>query len=63
MDRSINHSDQVGVLTSGELQLIRETAPIGIAFPSTDCRYLFINQHLTEICGISVAEHIGRTVR
>src|SRR6516164_7866130 len=63
MDRGITHSDQVGALTSPELQLIYETAPIGLAFLSTDCRYLLINQHLTEICGISVAEHIGRTVR
>jgi hypothetical protein len=34
------------------LQLVYETAPIGLAFLSTDCRYLMINQHLTEICGI-----------
>jgi PAS domain S-box-containing protein len=63
MDRSITHSDRVGALTSPELQLIYETAPIGLAFLSTDCRYLLINQHLTEICGISVSQHIGRTVR
>src|SRR5580700_4040898 len=46
-----------------ELQLLYETAPIGLAFLSPDCRYLQINRHLTEICGISVADHIGRTVR
>jgi len=46
-----------------ELQLLYETAPIGLAFLSTDCRYLQINRHLTEICGISVADHIGRSVR
>jgi PAS domain S-box-containing protein len=46
-----------------ELQLLYETAPIGLAFLSADCRYLQINRHLTEICGISVADHIGRTVR
>ena len=46
-----------------ELQLLYETAPIGLAFLSPDCRYLQINQHLTEICGISVADHIGRSVR
>jgi PAS domain S-box-containing protein len=46
-----------------ELQLLYETAPIGLAFLSPDCRYLHINRHLTEICGISVAEHIGRSVR
>ena len=54
MDRGITHSDQVGALTSPELQLIYETAPIGLAFLSTDCRYLLINQRLTEICGVSV---------
>jgi PAS domain S-box-containing protein len=46
-----------------ELQLIYDTAPVGLAFLTPDCRYLQINQHLTEICGISVADHIGRTVR
>jgi PAS domain S-box-containing protein len=45
------------------LQLIYDTAPIGLAFLSLDCRYLQINQRLTEICGISVEDHIGRTVR
>jgi PAS domain S-box-containing protein len=63
MDRCISHSDRVGALTSPELQLVYETAPIGLAFLSTDCRYLLINHHLTEISGISVAEHIGRSVR
>jgi hypothetical protein len=45
------------------LQLVYDTAPIGLAFLSPDCRYLQINQRLTEICGISVADHLGRTVR
>ncbi|HUI98184.1 MAG TPA: PAS domain S-box protein [Xanthobacteraceae bacterium] len=45
------------------LQLIYDTAPVGLAFLSPDCRYLQINQHLTEICGIPVADHLGRTVR
>jgi PAS domain S-box-containing protein len=62
-NRCVSHSDRVGALTSPELQLIYETAPIGLAFLSTDCRYLLINHHLTEICGISVAEHLGRSVR
>src|SRR5499433_1059094 len=46
-----------------ELQLIYDTAPVGLAFLSPDCRYLQVNQRLTEICGISVADHIGRSVR
>jgi PAS domain S-box-containing protein len=45
------------------LQLIYDTAPIGLAFLSPDCRYLQINQRLTEICGIPIEGHIGRTVR
>ncbi|MBR0933759.1 PAS domain-containing sensor histidine kinase [Bradyrhizobium jicamae] len=45
------------------LQLIYDTAPIGLAYLSPDCRYLQINQRLTEICGISVEGHLGRSVR
>src|SRR5260370_41742251 len=45
------------------LQLIYDTAPIGLAFLSPNCRYLQINQRLTEICGISVEDHLGRSVR
>lgn len=45
------------------LQRIYDTAPIGLAFLSPDCRYLQINQKLTEICGISIEGHLGRTVR
>jgi PAS domain S-box-containing protein len=45
------------------LQQIYDTAPIGLAFLSTDCRYLQINQRLTDICGISVEGHLGRSVR
>src|SRR5262245_38292422 len=45
------------------LQLIYDSAPIGLAVLSPDCRYLQINQRLTEICGISVEDHLGRSVR
>ena len=45
------------------LQLIYDTAPIGLACLSPDCRYLQINERLTEICGISVENHLGRSVR
>jgi PAS domain S-box-containing protein len=48
---------------SPELRLIYEAAPIGLAFLTPDCRYVLINRHLTEICGISIADHIGRSVR
>ncbi|PPQ18918.1 hypothetical protein CV770_13290 [Bradyrhizobium sp. AC87j1] len=45
------------------LQLVYDSAPIGLAVLSPDCRYLQINQRLTEICGISVEGHLGQTVR
>jgi PAS domain S-box-containing protein len=45
------------------LQLIYDTAPIGLGCLSPDCCYLKINQRLTEICGISVEDHLGRSVR
>jgi PAS domain S-box-containing protein len=58
------HLEAAETLTASPwFQLVYQTAPVGLAFLSTDCRYLMINQHLTEICGISVADHVGRTVR
>ena len=56
-------SDAVFDARQPTLQLIYDTAPIGLAFLSPDCRYLQINQRLTDICGISVEDHIGRYVR
>ncbi len=57
--RRIDHAD----VALPALQLIYDTAPVGLAFLSPDCRYVQINQRLTEICGIAVADHIGRSVR
>jgi PAS domain S-box-containing protein len=51
------------LLRQPSLQLIYDTAPIGLAVLSLDCRYLQLNQRLTEICGISVEDHLGRSVR
>jgi PAS domain S-box-containing protein len=56
-------SSSVALFPQPALQLIYDTAPIGLAFLSADCRYLQINQRLTEICGISVEDHLGRSVR
>jgi PAS domain S-box-containing protein len=65
------HRHDTELMTSGtrlqealtELRLLYENAPIGLAFLTPDCRYQQINRHLTEICGISIADHIGRSVR
>jgi PAS domain S-box-containing protein len=56
-------SDAVFDARQPTLQLIYDTAPIGLAFLSPECRYIQINQRLTEICGISVEDHLGRYVR
>jgi PAS domain S-box-containing protein len=56
-------SSSVVLFPQPTLQLIYDTAPIGLAYLSPDCRYLQINQRLTEICGISVEDHLGRSVR
>jgi len=58
-----NDPQEPPVVPSTELEAVYRTAPIGLAFLSTDCRYLTINQHLTEICGISIEDHLGRSVR
>jgi PAS domain S-box-containing protein len=54
---------ELSIAEQPTLQHVYDTAPIGLALLSPDCRYLQINQRLTEICGISVEDHIGRTVR
>src|ERR1700751_634326 len=51
------------VSTTPAVQLIYDTHAIGLACLSLDCRYLQINQRLTEICGLSVEDHLGRSVR
>ena len=61
--RSAALRSEVLLFPQPALQLIYDTAPIGLACLSPDCRYLQINQRLTEICGISVEDHLGRSVR
>ena len=63
MPSSSNASRILRFAQQPALQLIYDTAPIGLACLSPDCRYLEINQRLTEICGISVEDHLGRFVR
>jgi PAS domain S-box-containing protein len=62
VDNSLPDQDQA-LKHVPELQMVYDAAPIGLAFLSCDCRYLQINQRLTEICGISADDHIGRSVR
>ncbi len=61
--RSIDPIASLPFTDAPALQLVYDTAPIGLAVLSPDCRYLQINQRLTDICGISVEGHLGRSVR
>jgi PAS domain S-box-containing protein len=45
------------------LNLLMNTAPVGLAFWDTALRYVRINERLAEMNGRSVAEHLGCSVR
>jgi len=46
-----------------ELEELYRHAPVGLGLLDSDLRYLRINERLAEINGVSVADHLGRTVR
>jgi len=45
-----------------QLQAIYEGAPVGLCFLDRNLRYVNINKQLAEINGVSIADHLGRTV-
>jgi PAS domain S-box-containing protein len=48
---------------SAVLQALYDQAPMGLAVLDAQLRYVRINERLAEINGLSVAEHLGKTVR
>ncbi len=48
---------------SAVLEGLYDTAPMGLAVLDVQLRYVRINNRLAEINGLSVAEHLGKTVR
>ncbi|HEY9803793.1 MAG TPA: ATP-binding protein [Leptolyngbyaceae cyanobacterium] len=46
-----------------ELESIYATAPVGLCFLDSNLRHVRINERLAQINGVSVADHLGRTVR
>ncbi|MEB3150244.1 MAG: ATP-binding protein [Sphaerospermopsis sp.] len=46
-----------------ELEAIYATAPVGLCFLDTELRYVRINRVLAEINGLSISQHIGRSIR
>lgn len=55
---AVAHKDE----TVAVLDSLLATAPIGFAFLDPDLRYVRINAALARINGLSMAEHVGRTV-
>ncbi len=52
-----------GLGAANVLQALYDTAPMGLAVLDAQLRYVQINNRLAEINGLSVAEHLGKTVR
>ena len=50
-------------LAWNELEAIYDTAPVGLCVLDTHLRYLRINHRLAETNGLSVEQHLGKTVR
>lgn len=48
--------------TQAQLESLLANAPVGIAFFDRELRYVRINDYLADLKGISVEDHIGRTV-
>jgi PAS domain S-box-containing protein len=48
---------------SARLRATYESAPVGLCLVDRDLRYLEVNSRLAEINGVSVQQHIGRTMR
>ena len=46
-----------------EIESIYQTAPVGMAVLDTELRFVRINQKLAEINGLSIDDHLGRSVR
>ena len=46
-----------------EIEMIYSTAPIGLCSIDLDLRFVRINEHLAKIDGLSIEDHIGRSIR
>ncbi|PTL84911.1 ATP-binding protein [Vitiosangium sp. GDMCC 1.1324] len=50
-------------LALARLNLLMDTAPVGLGFWDKEMRYVRLNERLAEMNGVSVAAHLGRSVR
>lgn len=49
--------------TAADLAAVYETAPVGLAVLDRSLRYVRINARLAAIHGVSIADHLGRSIR
>ncbi len=60
---ALRKSEELSRTRLAELQVIYKTAPTGLCFMDTALRYVSVNEKFAEMSGLSVEEHLGRTVR
>ncbi len=47
---------------AGDVERLYATAPVGLCYFDTDLRFLYINEWLARINGLSVKAHLGKTI-
>jgi len=62
MEKAVHESREEARERSAEIEAIYNSAPVGLCFLGTDLRYIRVNKRLADINGISVTDHIGKTV-
>ncbi len=63
LEAARQESEAVARREAAELALLYESAPIGLCLLDSDFRFVRVNERLAEINGVSVQEHVGKTVR
>ncbi|MEC4814596.1 MAG: PAS domain S-box protein [Scytonema sp. PMC 1069.18] len=63
MKEALHHNEEIVTQQLAELETIYATAPVGLCFVDTSLRFIRINEHLAAMNGLSVSEHIGRTIK
>lgn len=63
VEADLRRSQKITQIQLAEIETIYASAPIGLCFIDTNLRFVRINEHLANINGCSVSEHIGRTIR
>ena len=62
-ERLLRKNEETIQTQLAEIEMIYSTAPIGLCSIDLDLRFVRINEHLAEIDGLSIEDHIGRTIR